>query len=138
MIHNNRLTVKKLQLALRRLIKGESISDKHSINKYINRELLRSKIENHFLEGMTWHNFGDIWEISHILPTNMFDHTNEEHLKLCWSEDNIIPMFKQDNKDIGSCPLFAKEWFKNKNEEKYIKYKSFINNKLEDLSKYFI
>jgi hypothetical protein len=43
---------------------------------------------------MTWENFGNLWEIHHIKPQNMFDPLNEQEVKECWDLNNLLPLWK--------------------------------------------
>lgn len=43
------------------------------------REDLRQHIERQFDSGMSWENYGD-WHIDHIVPKNLFDPANENHV----------------------------------------------------------
>jgi hypothetical protein len=55
---------------------------------------LQSHIENKFRNGMCWDNFGNVWEIHHIKPQNLFDVLNVEEIKECWSLENLFPLWK--------------------------------------------
>lgn len=139
MVYEDRKIVKKFQVAVRRLTSRSKLSDNHFISKYIKKEELTKKIESHFLPGMNWENHAKIWEISHLIPVVYFDQTNEEDLKFCWNVKNIIPLFKEDNKNFGSCLYFAKHWFEtNKDKEDYTEYINFVENKMGVYSKYMI
>ena len=54
-------------------------------------------------DNFNWDNFGEIWEIDHIIPVNYFknildkqedDNIKEQLLKICWSKDNLQPLWK--------------------------------------------
>jgi hypothetical protein len=55
---------------------------------------LQSYLESKFRKGMCWENFGDVWEIHHIKPQNLFNILNIEEVKECWSLDNLFPLWK--------------------------------------------
>jgi hypothetical protein len=55
---------------------------------------LKSYLENKFRDGMCWENFGDVWEIHHIKPQNLFNILDIEEVKKCWSLDNLFPLWK--------------------------------------------
>jgi hypothetical protein len=57
-------------------------------------EELRSFLEKQFLPEMTWENYGNVWEIDHILPCASFDLTKEEEQKKCFHYTNLQPLFK--------------------------------------------
>jgi hypothetical protein len=51
-------------------------------------------IENKFIEGMTWDNYGDVWEVDHIKGICNFDLTDIEQQKQCFHYSNLQPLFK--------------------------------------------
>ena len=57
---------------------------------------LKVHLEDLFVEGMSWDNFGE-WHIDHIKPKVLFDCSDEEQLKQCWSLDNLQPLWAVDN-----------------------------------------
>jgi hypothetical protein len=99
--------VKTYQLALRRILKAET-SSKHQIFKYLGTDTpgfihyIKSNLRHLKLEDL-----GKTWEIGHIVPVNYFDQTNENDLKLCWNYENLIPLEKHINKQVGACPFFS-------------------------------
>lgn len=54
----------------------------------------KKHLEYKFLEGMSWENRGEMWEIDHILPCDSFDLTYEEEQKKCFHYTNLQPLFK--------------------------------------------
>ncbi len=67
-----------------------------SFNKIINYtyDELKIHLENNFRKGMNWDNFGQLWEIHHIKPQNLFNPDNLEEIKECWTLSNLIPLWK--------------------------------------------
>ena len=65
----------------------------YNINK------LRRHIENKFLSGMTWTNYGSIWHIDHIIPVSVFNFSshNDIDFQRCWSLKNLRPLWAKDN-----------------------------------------
>ena len=57
-------------------------------------EFVKGYIEAQFKPEMNWENYGDIWEIDHILPCSSFDLTDEEQQKKCFHYSNLQPLFK--------------------------------------------
>lgn len=62
-----------------------------------NARKLKKWIESQFNDQMNWDNQGDLWHIDHIVPCSWFDHTDEEHLKLCWNYRNLRPLSAREN-----------------------------------------
>lgn len=54
----------------------------------------RLYIENQFLPVFNWGNWGEIWEIDHIIPISKFDLTDLEQQKQCFHYTNLKPRFK--------------------------------------------
>jgi hypothetical protein len=55
---------------------------------------LKSHLEQNFRKGMNWDNFGELWEIHHIKPQNMFNGENKKDIQECWGLNNLIPLWK--------------------------------------------
>ena len=62
-----------------------------SIQKY------KEYLENLFTEEMSWDNYGEVWQIDHIIPCRAFDLTDEEQLKECFNYKNTQPLLKEEN-----------------------------------------
>lgn len=60
-------------------------------------DTLRLWIEENFVAGMTWDNYGEVWHIDHTLPCSIFDFTDEESVKACFNWTNLAPMFGEEN-----------------------------------------
>ena len=79
----------------------------YQIVNYTAKEL-KQHIELHLQEGMTWDNYGSVWEIDHITPINWYvNNQNEFNDKnhLCReanSLSNLKPLFFLDNRTKGS------------------------------------
>ena len=58
-------------------------------------------IESMFVEGMSWDNHGDVWEIDHIKPCTLFDLTKEPDQLECFNYINTRPLFKTT--EIAKC-----------------------------------
>lgn len=61
-------------------------------------EELKTHLENLFLPGMTWDNYGE-WHIDHIKPRSTFNIVSKtcSDLKECWSLSNLQPLWAKDN-----------------------------------------
>jgi len=69
---------------------------------------LMLSLESKFQDGMTWDNQGSDWHIDHIKPVAAFKLIKEdgeldlEQIKLCWSLDNLQPLWAKENASKGS------------------------------------
>ena len=43
----------------------------------------KAYLEQRFVEGMTWENYGTIWSIDRVIPFVKWDLTNPEEAALC-------------------------------------------------------
>jgi hypothetical protein len=62
---------------------------------------LKAHIEARFQPGMTWENYGTVWECDHIRPQTAWDLSDPEQFRLCWSWRNLQPLFILQNRDKG-------------------------------------
>lgn len=76
--------------------KDKGKTKNHSFSKIINYSYddLKTHLQNNFREGMNWDNFGELWEIHHIKPQNLFNPSNKKDIKECWDVNNLIPLWK--------------------------------------------
>ncbi len=60
---------------------------------------LKTHLENLFKPGMTWKNYGTVWEIDHKIPIAVYNFDISEHIdfKLCWSLKNLQPLGVKEN-----------------------------------------
>lgn len=59
---------------------------------------LKTHIENQFIDGMSWNNWGD-WHIDHIRPVSSFDKTEKPYIVNAL--DNLQPLWWKDNLEKG-------------------------------------
>lgn len=66
-------------------------------------EELMNHLEKQFTEGMTWDNYGE-WHVDHRIPMAKFNFTStdDHEFKLCWSLDNLQPLWELDNLSKGT------------------------------------
>jgi len=93
----NRRISKAIQASLKR--KGASKNYKHweDIVGYTLDDL-KERLESQFKQGMSWDNYGK-WHIDHIRPVASFkfESFEDEDFKLCWSLNNLQPLWAKDN-----------------------------------------
>jgi len=83
---------------------------------------LKNHLENLFLEGMSWGNYGD-WEIDHKTPVTRCYEYGIMEISEVNALENLIPMWKEDNykKSDRTLDEFLSEF-----PEYYEKYSKFI------------
>lgn len=66
-------------------------------------EQLIEHLEKQFHNGMTWENYGE-WHIDHIKPISsfIFESSEDEEFKRCWSLKNLQPMWGTENIKKGN------------------------------------
>jgi len=76
--------------------KDKGKTKNHSFNEIVNYSYddLKIHLENNFRKGMNWDNFGEMWEIHHIKPQNLYNPSNEQDIKECWDINNLFPLWK--------------------------------------------
>ena len=63
---------------------------------------LRDHLEKQFTSEMSWESYGSYWSIDHIIPMSMFDHSDPEQIKKCWSLSNLRPLTISENSRKGN------------------------------------
>ncbi|MBL7699557.1 MAG: hypothetical protein JNK79_15430 [Chitinophagaceae bacterium] len=104
---------RKWQIALRRyLLKGHR-STAYAPYFGLDIQSFRKWIELQFDDDTSWENFGETWQLDHIIPVGYFDFKNEEDLRLCWNFLNIRVEKSELNKARGNRVdvLTAKAYF---------------------------
>lgn len=66
---------------------------------------LKKHLEKLFKPGMTWENYGKVWEIDHKTPIVVFNFDKPEHIdfRLCWSLRNLQPLEVGENRRKHDC-----------------------------------
>ena len=83
--------------------KGKSISTPELLGCSLQE--LKSHLESKFQLGMTWENYGALWQVDHIRPCALFDFSNPEDLKVCFHWSNLQPLTAFQNNSKG--PRFS-------------------------------
>ena len=73
-------------------------------------EDLKAHIQNQFKDDMTWDNYGQIWDIDHIVPLT-YAKNDEEMYKLC-HYTNLQPMYTLENRNIKREKISPKDLYK--------------------------
>lgn len=68
-------------------------------------EHLKKHIEEQFVEGMSWENYGEdkngnrvnAWHIDHTIPCKAFNLSDETEVKACFNHRNLRPLWATDN-----------------------------------------
>ena len=55
-------------------------------------------------DGMTWDNYGELWQVDHITPKSWYKYDSAEHPSFgeCWSLSNLQPKLKTENIKKGN------------------------------------
>lgn len=89
-----------LKTALYTSLKEKSIIKNSKTFNILNFSLndLKIHLENQFINGMTWENYGE-WHVDHILPISHFNLKSIDSIefKECWALSNLRPMWAKDN-----------------------------------------
>ena len=59
-------------------------------------------IEDQFLPGMSWENYGPVWHIDHIRPCATYDLLEPDQQRACFHYTNLQPLFATDNLRKGA------------------------------------
>ena len=63
---------------------------------------LEVHLESLFRPGMTWENYGPVWQVDHVRPCADFDLTCPEQQRICFHWTNLQPLFSRDNRRKSS------------------------------------
>lgn len=79
---------------------NEKIGCMYLNNLTFNIKEFKSYFEQLFTPEMNWDNFGEYWEIDHIIPKKYFKYssTDDKEFKICWSLINLRPLEKSLNR----------------------------------------
>ena len=104
---------RKWQIALRRYVVEKNHSAFYAPYFGLDIQNLRDWFEIQFEPGMSWENFGQKWQLDHIVPVTCFDFSNEAELRMCWNFINIRVTSPENakNKAFALEILSAKRYF---------------------------
>jgi hypothetical protein len=90
--------------SLKKYSKGKLSKNNNSIFELVNYDIetLAIHLEQKFLSGMTWNNYGQ-WHVDHVKPISSFNITSLkcEDFKKCWNLNNLQPLWALDNLQKG-------------------------------------
>ena len=96
---------------LRSLLSNDIKSSKNPIG--CNSASLKRWLKFNFVSGMTWDNYGTLWNIDHVIPIYTFAHTDDNQLYLCYNWKNIRPTLCSSNRkksyDLYCFDIFTQE-----------------------------
>jgi hypothetical protein len=61
-------------------------------------QFLMGHLEARFQPGMSWDNYGNVWEVDHIFPCAMYDLAVDSQQRACFHYTNLQPLFVSDNR----------------------------------------
>lgn len=67
-------------------------------------QFLMGYLEARFKPGMSWKNYGTVWEIDHRIPVSSYDLTDASHQRSCFHYSNLQPLFCGENKRKSDTP----------------------------------
>lgn len=97
--HSYRLR-KNVASRLHATLSGRTGGKLFSILPYTAEDLKRH-LEQQFRNGMSWDNYGK-WHVDHRKPCALFDMSDPEQFKECWSLENLQPLWAVDNIKKGA------------------------------------
>lgn len=66
---------------------------------------IKNHFEDQFAEGMSWSNYGhgpDKWNVGHSIARALYDQSNPEDVRRCWSKKNLFPQWQAENLSLGT------------------------------------
>lgn len=111
------------------LLTGKNKSLRSQILIGCDREYLKEYLEQQFLDGMTWENYGKIWHIDHIQPCYSFDLTRESEQRKCFHYTNLRPLWASTRiaRQFNSEVIGNVNRPKKINQDSYIQKQTFIS-----------
>lgn len=90
---NHRIRVRKLMGT------GKNAPTYLGCSKVFLVEWFKFNINLDYHTGSTLENYGSNWEIDHVLPCSLFDHTNNEEVNACFNWSNLYPLVNPKNQE---------------------------------------
>lgn len=90
----------RMQNLLNSILKAKRLNSPILLERcgYTAKQLLEH-LEQQFTSEMNWDNYGNYWELDHIIPKYKFYYENysDEQFKQCWSLNNLRPLTVKEN-----------------------------------------
>jgi len=71
---------------------------------------LRMYLQAQFQPGMSWGNYGKVWEVDHMMPCCSFDLERTGDQYKCYHYTNMQPLFKRQNLSKGKKIVHDMKW----------------------------
>lgn len=65
-------------------------------------QFLKYFLEQRFIPGMAWENYGTYWHIDHITPCAAFNLEDPEQQRVCFHYTNLQPLTREENLRKGA------------------------------------
>lgn len=104
---------RKWQIAFRRYVLDRNPSVYYAPYFGLDIQMIRNWFELQFEKGVSWENFGTLWQFEHIVPVAYFNFEYDLDLQLCWNFTNIRveSIQESDPRSVRSDLLLAKSYF---------------------------
>jgi hypothetical protein len=95
-----------IQVKIRKMVGGNESKTASGVIG-VDAVTLKAHFETQFEAGMSWENHGigdsnsNKWHIGHIIARSMYDSSDAEDVKRCWSLKNLKPQWACDNMKLG-------------------------------------
>lgn len=92
-----------LRAKARSLVRGVVVREGEFRSQYgYSIAALIESLESKFDPSMSFENFGDVWEIDHIMPISKLDLTVPYFFNTAIHPDNLQPLFRGENQSKGA------------------------------------
>ena len=94
-----------MRKALKAVLQGRRVK-KSGVWKFVNYTPaeLKEHLESKFKDGMTWKNYGEKWQIDHVIPQAALPYKDAhcKNFKKCWDLKNLAPLPRSENSSKSS------------------------------------
>lgn len=93
---------RRLRSRLYHVLTGKTKHASHVRDLGCSLEELKTYLEGNFREGMSWDNYGTVWEIDHIKPLSRYDLSDPNVQAELVHYTNLNPLFVEENRKKGN------------------------------------